>query len=32
MDTAAMREYMRDCDSIGVRDLREEFVERVGQL
>src|SRR6266481_8080829 len=27
MDTAAMREDLRDSDFLGVRDLREEFVE-----
>jgi hypothetical protein len=32
MDTAAMPEDLRDCYFLGVRNLREEFIERVGQL
>src|SRR5688572_8721807 len=32
MDTAAMAEDMSDSDLIGVPDLREKFVESVGQL
>ncbi len=32
MDTAAMREDLRNGYFLGVRNLREEFVERVGQL
>ena len=32
MDTAAMREDLRNGYFLGVRNLREELVERVGQL
>ena len=32
VDAAAMPEYLPDGDSGGVRNLREEFVERVGEL
>jgi hypothetical protein len=32
VDAAAVREYLPDGDLGGVRDLREEFVERVGEL
>jgi hypothetical protein len=30
MDAVTMREHLRDSNSLGVRDLRERFVERVG--
>ncbi len=32
MDAAAMREYMRDGNFIGVRNLRKEFIQSIGQL
>jgi hypothetical protein len=32
VDAAAVVEYLRDGDSVSIRNLRKEFVESVGEL